>query len=97
VAASRALITNNYGAMIEATRHLINHGHRRIAHLGNELATATTRGRHIGFTQAMAEAGLAESSPHVDGLSSEQASCAAVHGLMHLDNRPLPCSPRTIW
>ena len=35
-----AVITNNYEAAIEATRHLINHGHRQIALLGNEPATS---------------------------------------------------------
>jgi LacI family transcriptional regulator len=33
-----AVVINNYEAAVEATRHLINHGHRRIAYLGNEPA-----------------------------------------------------------
>ena len=35
-----AVITNNYEAAIEATRHLISHGHRQIALLGDEPATS---------------------------------------------------------
>jgi LacI family transcriptional regulator len=81
-----AVITNNYEATIEAARHLINHGHRQIAHLGNESAASTAR--QYGFTKAMAEAGLAESSLQLGGLRSEQETDAAVRGLMQLDTPP---------
>jgi LacI family transcriptional regulator len=83
-----AAITDNYEAAIEATRHLINHGHRRIAYLGNEPATSMVRGRQGGFTDAMAEAGLAETSLQVADLRSDQPSYTAVHRLMHMDNPP---------
>ena len=81
-----AVITNNYEATIEAARHLINHGHRQIAHLGNEFAASTAR--QYGFTKAMTEAGLAESSLQLGGLRSEQETEAAVRGLMQLDTPP---------
>jgi LacI family transcriptional regulator len=81
-----AVITNNYEATIEAARHLINHGHRQIAHLGNESAASTAR--QYGFTKAMTEAGLAESSLQLGGLRSEQETDAAVRGLMQLDTPP---------
>ena len=81
-----AVITNNYEATIEAARHLINHGHRQIAHLGNESAASTAR--QYGFTKAMTEAGLAESSLQLGGLRSEQETEAAVRGLMQLDTPP---------
>jgi LacI family transcriptional regulator len=80
-----AVITNNYEATIEAARHLINHGHRQIAHLGNESAASTAR--QCGFTKAMTEAGLAESSLQL-GLRSDQEIDAAVRGLMQLDTPP---------
>jgi LacI family transcriptional regulator, galactose operon repressor len=83
-----AAITNNYEATIQATRHLINHGHRKIAYLGNEPAVSMVRGRQRGFTDAMAAAGLAETSLQVDGLRSEQEGYAAVHGLVQLGNPP---------
>jgi LacI family transcriptional regulator len=81
-----AVITNNYEATIEAARHLINQGHRRIAHLGNESEASTAR--QCGFTKAMTEAGLAESSLQRDGLRSDQEIDAAVRGLMQLDTPP---------
>ena len=52
-----AVITNNYEAAIEATRHLISHGHRQIALLGNEPAIRRPAAGS-GFADAMAAAGL---------------------------------------
>ena len=75
-------------AAIEATRHLINHGHRKIAYLGVEPVTPTAQGRQRGFADAMAAAGLSEISLQVDGLRSEQQSYTAVDGLMRMDNPP---------
>jgi LacI family transcriptional regulator len=83
-----AVITNYYEATIDATRHLINHGHRKIAYLGVEPVTPTAQGRQRGFADAMAAAGLSEISLQVDGLRSEQQSYTAVDGLMRLDNPP---------
>jgi LacI family transcriptional regulator len=83
-----AAITNNYEAAIESTRHLINHGHRKIAYLGNEPATSTAWGRRHGFSDAMAGAGLAETSLQVHDLRSDQQSYTAVYRLMHMDNPP---------
>jgi LacI family transcriptional regulator len=83
-----AVITNNYEAAIEATRHLINQGHRQIALLGNEPATSQTRGRQQGFVDAMAAAGLAGTAREIAGLRSEQDSHAAVRSLVQLDNPP---------
>jgi LacI family transcriptional regulator len=83
-----AVITNNYEAAIEATRHLISHGHRRIGHLGNEPAISIARGRQRGFIDAVAAAGLAEAALQANGLTTEQESYSALHGLMHLDNPP---------
>ena len=81
-----AVITNNYEASIEAARHLINQGHRQIAHLGNESAASTAR--QCGFTKAMADAGLADGSQQLGGLRSDQQIDAAVRGLMQLDEPP---------
>ena len=67
---------------------MIRQGHRRIAHLGDEPAASTARGRLQGFTDAMAAAGLAASARHVNALRSEQEAYAAVHGFMQLDDPP---------
>ena len=83
-----AVVTNNYEAAREATQHLIRQGHRRIAHLGDEPAASTARGRLQGFTDAMAAAGLGASARQVNALRSEQEAYAAVHGFMRLDDPP---------
>jgi LacI family transcriptional regulator len=83
-----AVVTNNYEAALEATQHLISYGHRRIAHLGDESAASTARGRMLGFTDAMAKAGLTATSRQVNALRSEQEAYAAVHGLTQLDSPP---------
>jgi len=83
-----AVVTNNYEAAKEATQHLIRQGHRRIAHLGDEPAASTARGRLKGFSDAMAAAGLAVSARQVNALRSEQEAYAAVHGFMQLDDPP---------
>jgi LacI family transcriptional regulator, galactose operon repressor len=83
-----AVVTNNYEAAREATQHLIRQGHRRIAHLGDEPAASTARGRLQGFTDAMAAAGLAASARQVNALRSQQEAYAAVHGFMQLDDPP---------
>jgi LacI family transcriptional regulator len=83
-----AVITNNYEAAVAATRHLISHGHRHIAHLGDEPVTSTFRGRRRGFSDAMAEAGLADRARDVTAVRCEQEAYAAVHGLLQLDHPP---------
>lgn len=53
-----------YGSR-QATRYLIDLGHRKIAYLGNGRAARTTRGRVDGFCAAMQAAGLAVPAEYV--------------------------------
>lgn len=53
-----AVLTDNQGGAREAVEHLIAHGHRRIAYLG-DLAWITTAGeRYAGYLEALDRAGL---------------------------------------
>jgi LacI family transcriptional regulator len=83
-----AVVTNNYEAAVAATRHLISHGHRHIAHLGDEPVTTSARGRRLGFSDAMVAAGLVDTCREVNAVRSEHEAYAAVHGLMRLDQPP---------
>ena len=56
-AGDRVVAANVEGAA-SAVRHLIGHGHRRIAYLGDRSAGWTAEGRVRGYRQAMTEAGL---------------------------------------
>jgi LacI family transcriptional regulator len=49
--------TNASGAA-EAVRHLVTHGHRRIAYLGDYATISTATDRHQGYRDALAEAGV---------------------------------------
>jgi LacI family transcriptional regulator len=57
LAADAILATNVTGA-VEAVRHLAQHGHRRIAYLGDYASIATARHRYQGYRTVVAEAGL---------------------------------------
>jgi LacI family transcriptional regulator len=57
--ADQVVVDNERGAR-EATEHLLAHGHRRIAFLGDRGHISTARARLAGYRAAMAAAGLAE-------------------------------------
>ncbi|WP_285690755.1 LacI family DNA-binding transcriptional regulator [Actinoplanes sp. NBRC 103695] len=56
-AADTVLATNVSGSR-DAVRHLVSHGHRRIAYLGDHDRVATARERHRGYLAALGAAGL---------------------------------------
>lgn len=74
-----------------ATRHLIELGHRRIAHLLGKPETITTAPRRAGYEEAMAEAG-AEADPAlcVPGGFSREASFESTVRLMALPTSRRP-------
>jgi LacI family transcriptional regulator len=53
-----AILIDNMGGARAATEHLLAHGHRRIAMVGDALSTYTTAERVAGFRQAMQAAGV---------------------------------------
>lgn len=84
-----AVVTDNLPASRTAVAHLIEHGHRHIAYLGDDLAISTARERHQGFLESMAAAGL---SPDPDedrsGLTSVAAAYAAAREVLTRDDPP---------
>ena len=54
--ADTVLATNVTGAT-DAVRHLVAHGHRRIAYLGDYTSIPTARSRHQGYRAALGETG----------------------------------------
>ncbi|MGI8456761.1 MAG: LacI family DNA-binding transcriptional regulator [Propionibacteriaceae bacterium] len=75
-----AVLSDHYGAAANATRHLMSHGHTRIAYLGDELTIFTARERHRAFAETMAAAGLP--SQHRDDLGSESQAYDATRELL---------------
>ncbi|WP_245852501.1 LacI family DNA-binding transcriptional regulator [Isoptericola jiangsuensis] len=72
-----------------AVRHLVAHGHRRVAFLGDVESVQTARLRRDGYAAAMAAAGL-DVDPRlvVPGLPDEASATAAVHRLLALPDPP---------
>jgi LacI family transcriptional regulator, galactose operon repressor len=78
-----AVLTDNFEAAFSATQHLIRQGHRRMAHLGDELTIATARERRRGFREALKAAGFpGADTQHTDNLRSAAEAFAAVQRLM---------------
>jgi LacI family transcriptional regulator len=62
-AGDSVLSTNEAGAVI-AVRHLLAHGHRRIAYLGHQVRVATARRRFQGYLDALADVELEPFGAH---------------------------------
>jgi LacI family transcriptional regulator len=62
--AGDSVLTTNVVGATEAVRHLVAHGHRRIAFLGDHARIATARSRYRGYLDALDEAGLAPVTAH---------------------------------
>ncbi len=81
-------IDNDLGARL-AVNHLIAHGHRRIALLGDLTSIQTARSRHEGYLAALREAGL-EPDPRITmtALRSPEDADDATGRLLDLDDPP---------
>ena len=55
---SRCICLDNYEAAYKATKHLIEHGHRQIAHITGALAQRDAVRRRDGYLQALSDAGI---------------------------------------
>jgi LacI family transcriptional regulator len=81
--------SDNVGGSVEAVEHLLAHGHRRIAFLGDLPSIWTAEARLRGYTQAIDHAGLGVSGELVrTGLRGSEAAAAAVRELLALPDPP---------
>jgi LacI family transcriptional regulator len=75
-------VDNRAGAE-HAVRHLLGHGHRRIAYLGDRQEIWTQNERFAGYVAALASAGIAVDPAMVrHGLRSREEAAAAIGELM---------------
>ncbi len=79
------VLTTNVMGATEAVRHLVAHGHRRIAFLCDQPRIATARSRRRGYAEALAEAGLEPA-----GVEELHHWSAAESATMALFNRAEP-------
>ena len=76
---------DNVGASRDAVQHLIDLGHRRIAHITGPLPELMSADRHDGYRQALQQAGIAATDGYEQRgnylLPSGQAACRALFAL----------------
>jgi LacI family transcriptional regulator len=81
--------SNNTEGAAEAVRHLVAHGHRRIAFLGDILSISTASERLDGYRSALRQAGIGVDDALVrTGLRDPETAQAAVSELLTLDDPP---------
>ncbi|WP_236047237.1 LacI family DNA-binding transcriptional regulator [Streptacidiphilus fuscans] len=80
---------DNRAAARGAVDHLLDHGHRRIAYLGDRLDIWTQRERHLGYREALAARGV-EAVPGLlcHGLRSRAEAASAVAAMLASDSPP---------
>lgn len=81
---------NNFQAAYQATRHLIECGHTRIAHIGGRTSSYPSYQRFEGYQRAMCDAGFSkwvQEYTVMDNINREQAKASAKR-LLQMDNRP---------
>lgn len=84
-----AVVTDNAEGAATAARHLIAHGHRKLAYLGDRSDIQTARERRRGFFEAIGNEGIPTSTiPGVDGLHDEESARLAALGLLTGEDPP---------
>lgn len=84
-----AVVSDNAAGSSTATRHLIEHGHRRIAFLGDRSQIQTARERQRGFLDELGRAGIRTSTATIiEGLNNEDKARAAMTALLDSSNAP---------
>lgn len=87
--AADAVVSDNANGAATATRHLIQHGHTRIAYLGDRHDIQTARERKRGFINELVSQGVPlASTTIVEDLHHEESARAAAHRLLSLADPP---------
>jgi LacI family transcriptional regulator len=84
-----SVASNNVGGAVEAVEHVIAHGHRRIAFLGDLLSISTAEARLQGYARTLDRAGIAHDPALIrTGLRSTEAAAAAAEEILALPEPP---------
>jgi LacI family transcriptional regulator len=77
-----AVLATNVAGATDAVRHLIAHGHTRIAYLGDHARLSTARSRYQGYLNALTEVGLQAFGAHElhDSATAEHATRTVLAG-----------------
>lgn len=80
---SDSVVSDNREGAARATRHLLAHGHRRLAYLGDRPNIRTAQERQRGFLEELGSAGVATRDvPVVEGLHDEESARLATLALL---------------
>ena len=84
-----AVVADNQGGAAEATGHLLAHGHRRIAFLGDSAGISTAVERRDGYRMALRASGSAR-DPDLErvDLRTRDDAARATHELLALEDPP---------
>lgn len=86
---SDVVVSDNADGAAAATRHLVEHGHRRIAYLGDRTRIQTARERRRGYLEELGRAGVATRDlPMVDELHDEASAREATLALFSQPDPP---------
>nr|BFE57160.1 LacI family DNA-binding transcriptional regulator [Dactylosporangium thailandense] len=89
---SDAVLADNEAGAAAAVQHLVAHGHRDIAYLGDLRSIATARQRFTGYREALAEHGIRRSAAHVaHDLHTADAAEAALLRMLDGPRPPTAC------
>lgn len=84
-----AVVVDNQGASAEAVGHLVAHGHRRIAYLGDDASIITAAERRDGYRAALRASGITpEPGLELSGLRSRELAREAVRSLLGSSEPP---------
>ena len=93
-----AVLEDDHSGAYQATAHHIGHGHRRIAFIGDSVATATTARRLAGYQAALRDAGIAEDPQMVMlGPTTDVEAAKAVVDLMTVAEPPTALFSSNAW
>lgn len=84
-----AVVTDNAVGAAKAAAHLIAHGHRKLAYLGDRVDIQTARERKRGFVEELGRAGIPTSAvPVLEGLHDEESARRAALELLSSEDPP---------
>jgi LacI family transcriptional regulator len=84
-----SVVSDNHGGARAATEHLVQHGHRRIAFLGDLLSISTAQERLEGYLQTLARARIARDDQLIrTELRDPDAAAAAIDEMLALSDPP---------
>ena len=87
-----AVLVDNEAGAADAVRHLVAHGHRDIAYLGDLRTIATARRRFQGYKEALSDHGIRPDPAHiVHDLHTTEAAETAFGRLLDAAAPPTAC------